>query len=49
MSDNPNTSTASDVLIGAGAIEAHLASIGFPNHDAYYLHKTKRWQSTASS
>jgi hypothetical protein len=43
MTDHPNTQTASDVLIGAEAIEEHLASIGFPDEDAYYLHRTQRW------
>jgi hypothetical protein len=43
MSDDSNTSPDDNVLIGAEAIEAHLASIGFPDEDAYYLKKIGRW------
>jgi hypothetical protein len=39
MTDNPN----SNVLKGGRQIEAYLAEIGFPDEDAYYLHKTGRW------
>jgi hypothetical protein len=43
MTDNPSTPASADVLIGAGAIEEHLASIGFPDSDAYYLRRVGRW------
>ncbi len=39
--ENPNPQD--NVLVGAEAIEAYLAEIGFPNENAYYLHRTKRW------
>jgi hypothetical protein len=43
MTDNPNAPAGGDVLIGAPAIEEHLAALGFPDADAYYLRKTGRW------